>query len=112
MLTAEGSVPINTDIENDEQADPMADENMARLQRFLPESGRILMENGPDLIDRRVSRDGLAQRAAQLAPQKPAYPVEIVWYNPAGGRSMVRSLNRGRWVNLLLNTSSATEQLF
>ncbi|MBV7339240.1 DUF2791 family P-loop domain-containing protein [Chloroflexi bacterium TSY] len=76
MLTGDASAMLSR---NDDEAEaeewqgPMSDENVVRLQRFLPEFGRILVEKGPELIDRLVSGSGVVQRADHSTQQEPAW---------------------------------------
>lgn len=70
MLTGDSSVARGTEMADEERVHYVSDENEARLHQFLPEFGRILVKDGPELLDRLVSSNGLAQSAAQLASQK------------------------------------------
>ncbi|MBV7331280.1 AAA family ATPase [Chloroflexi bacterium TSY] len=78
MLTADVSVVLGTNVEDEESTRQVSQENVVLLQYFLPESGRILVEDGPELIDRFVSGNGLVQRAAQLVPQKRAWVDQLM----------------------------------
>ncbi|MBV7339246.1 AAA family ATPase [Chloroflexi bacterium TSY] len=70
MLTGDTSAMRNTNADEEQTLHTGIAENNVRLQSFVTDSGRVLVEHGPDLINRLVSGNGLAQRVQQSTMQE------------------------------------------
>jgi DNA-binding SARP family transcriptional activator/tetratricopeptide (TPR) repeat protein len=95
---------LTGDVEALWAAGRISGQNARRLWQSVPDTARILMARGPDLIGIFVPGDGLADRAQMAAPQRPAWIDELetlIAQKRASATGLEQSLIMGQYAAVL-----------